>query len=429
MNVSHFTDPKIRAMMVFITFILREFDDIGPDLVCFRFDEANGYYVDRIAKALDGRPMLFRQTPMSVTQTKSRCDISSDTLQLIFGNINLNAKNMVGWNGRKMHVNLNSMQNGSFDDEFYTKLNVDNNQRDWPLLAWSLQNNVAQKGMNEAIWLNSFERPAFKNRFVKWPAGDSFIFYHDCQTDRSGYQIVDLELHQNILYGYRIGLYKIVAELMGAERLEFSCLHNCRSRTARPILCSQRDIRLSAKYRLTTDQFVHKASLHPDSNVFQHVSSHSATQVRYVIVVPRIVATSSSNSLKDLFLKFQVLCGIFLSIAIFVFVRIMCQRVQYCSIRNLVFDTFARSLGVGSVSWPGGATAERQLLSVISFFAILSGSIFSGVLYQGLVVQEDAQFLYNNLDEICLAGMKLYLHFDLFVGTHGTILNDTLYLA
>lgn len=117
---------------------------------------------------------------------------------------------------------------------------------------------------------------------------------------------------------------------------------------------------------------------------------------------------------------------------VFLSIRLFCRRTETHETADrveLLFDTFARTLGLSAGTWLGRTRAERQALVVVSIFSILLSSVFSGVLYARTMNSEAVQ-RYNTLQELCDGNVtvnidRLFLYSLLLIMKKKAIYNQT----
>lgn len=123
---------------------------------------------------------------------------------------------------------------------------------------------------------------------------------------------------------------------------------------------------------------------------------------RYVVLAPRqLVAPKITWS--DVVQR-VLLMGMILAVTLgFLMLRLISRRIHsthQVDSTALLFDTFARTLGLSAGAWLGRSRTERQLLIVVSVFAILMGGVFSGILYERSLRANDVQ-RFNSIQDLC----------------------------
>lgn len=150
--------------------------------------------------------------------------------------------------------------------------------------------------------------------------------------------------------GFRIGIYKTIAERMSEGLLDYKHKHIPIEEANRKWLPTIRfvDIRLSLRYdaNFQTQNWISLLPL----TVFPVRMHMTVLQTRYLVVVPRIVVRISTKPIIGIVGKFIAIAGLLLTILIFVTVRYFCQRItnaneQPESVVDTFLDTFSRSLG------------------------------------------------------------------------------------
>lgn len=420
MQLSLPNDPKCLAVLPFVAFLLGQSDKISPKLVVFQLGPADADYVDCIAGGLPGIQMRFAREirPEWVLEkgillisfrkswTASRTlwvDPVPKTIVLDFEE----------WEMGRRATDVATLDN--FRPTFEWKEKIGWNGQH---LAWRLRNGIRGEGASERDWLQSFQWSLFLDRIDRLPSGDVLECIDSCLTDRAGNVWPRNHDVASIVHGYRIGIYKIIAERMGASRMQFT---NQNKQIKCGFMGLVKDERLTSSVEVSKRQNVHWISLSPQPHGLGKSSLVSVISVRYVVMVPRIVLNATNNTMMDYWQKCQLIVGLVLVTVCFVGIRCACQfsvarkrtdrgqgRILY-----LFFDTFARSLGVGPGAWLGRSKAERLLLTVISVFAILSGSLFGGGLFEKQLLRNELKFRFNSLDDICLAKIVLYIPMEL----------------
>lgn len=267
-------------------------------------------------------------------------------------------------------------------------------------------------------------------RVVKLPPGDSIQVIDIIQGDDNG--IANNEIFPKItsdadqivfVSGFRIGIYMILAEKLNATGFSYWPVKETIDYAVQfPRLPPIRylDKRLSWRYMKKPLDFQYQISFKVKQRfkIFTH-----AQPEQYMILVPRVVVDSSSDYrlLEHYFQKCLVVVCLLLSASVFAALRYACQSLLSDASRNnclysgqdLFVDSFARCLGISTGSWIARSTAERQLLIVIGLYGILSSIVISGFLYEQFLSEENVEFMYNNIEEICSAGFKVGLPLDL----------------
>lgn len=180
-----------------------------------------------------------------------------------------------------------------------------------------------------------------------------------------------------------------------------------------------RDKRLNWRYLKTAAEFPIRLSMTLPLLFFVNTNIKPE---RYLILVPReVVNVLGSNALVlEFFRKCVFIVGLLLFAA-------MCTAIRYSSQHvvtddqsrvtptrmSLFFDNFARVLGTSCEVWMSPVTSERQLLVAVGFSGFIVSSIFSGILYESLLMEEKLQYRYNSLQDVCDAGLKINIPFDL----------------
>lgn len=129
----------------------------------------------------------------------------------------------------------------------------------------------------------------------------------------------------------------------------------------------------------------------------------------YVVLAPHQLVLPEVSW--TLFWQRTLLLGLIIGTTLCILaIRLCCRRIEVpASPTNrdaLLFDTFARTLGLSAGNWLGRSSSERQLLAVLSTFAILMGGVFSGVLYEHNFPNE-AKERFNTVYDICAAGLNV----------------------
>lgn len=409
-------DTKLLAIVAFTEFLVQHIDDIHPKVIVFLYDPSHDDWVDQMAGHLGGRPMRFLRITSWVA---SPTVIADDALLLSFINVcDENIWTRFTSNVRTFVVSFGH-PNGRNASHGVPRLVFESGARSYfsPCIVCRLQI-ASTSGMTDRQLVASFAWSAFLDRVDRLPVGDRLACTDDCLMDRAGYLFKGTDPKHRVVTGFRVGVYKLLAELIGAHQIRYYYMIMYVVRQPRVFRSKELDKRLVAKYELTDDRPPHSVSLNAHLKLFPRQFYHGAHISRYVVVVPRILVDSSSNRLIEYGRRCQVVGGLVMSTLFFVMLRYCYQRTDVASLSGsvvlaLFFDTFARSMGVGAGPWLGRLSAERLLLSVIAVYAILSGSIFSGVLYEHLVVKEQPQFRFNSLDELCTADMVLLVPLEL----------------
>lgn len=419
----HFTNASnLLALLPFTSFLVKHIDEIHPKVVVFLFDRnQHRECVDQIVGALDGRHQM-RFIQVATGGKPNRTIIHDDALLLSFMEVCHDIKwtqftSVVRTFVIKIRDN-NAVGSNASASFFYMDLPLGL----YMCIHWSPSIRNVENGAIEDVFVRSFAWFVFSDRVRTLPKRMPLSCTDDLLTDRVGFKnrVQDVL----IITGFRIGIYKILGELLEASymryfyTIQFDIIHK------EPIAVTVRDRRLIATFFISSKEKFPMISLSPHWQLFPYQFSHGALQTRYMIVVPRIVMDSNSNRSTEYWSKFLVIVGLFLCTAFFVVIRYLCQVNDGDElpvnagawIMQSFFDTLARTLSVGAGQWMGRSTAERQMLTVIAIFAILSGSIFSGVLYEQLLVKEEVRFRLNSLDDICLAGMVLNVPRELIPG-------------
>lgn len=211
-------------------------------------------------------------------------------------------------------------------------------------------------------------------------------------------EVVVIKYREQIMVtGSLIGLASIVTEQIGAAGMSVKCS---------PINIREVNV---VDWRQTLPYGQGARRLH-----FLSVGIYSDGQwipwkmSRYVVLAPRqLMAPKVTWS--DLMQRMLLLVLILATALGFLGLRLICRHIDPSHpVDNvdLLFDTFARTLGISAGTWMGRSRAERQLLVVASVFAFLMGSVLSGVLYKRTINQEYVQ-RFKTLQDLCDAGIRV----------------------
>lgn len=402
------TDPKLLAFLPFTAFLFNHIDEIGPSAVVFLFAPGQEDYVTQIAETLAGRQM--RIIGVSNQSQPNLISIKDDTLLLSFIGV---CHHDIAWlrfesNVRTFMINVEAISTAESKFE-----NVPHPQNPYPCIAWPSHRLTSPgDGMLEADFLKSFNWSIFTDRLTTLDGHQSMTCVDDYDTDRMGTRRYIKSSQMLITTGFRIGIYKILRELLRAKYMRYyPNFHFAWNPRLTSMTVSEE--RLTAVFYIIRGEWINKLSLIPHPQMFPYQFSHGALRTRYRVVVPRIVLDTTSNRLKKYWMQTLVVLGLMLTTGLFVVIRLLCRLGEEWPVDvsdwwvYSFFDTWARTLSNGAGPWLGRSTAERQLLTVIAVFAFLAARVFTGVLYEQLLVQDEVRFLYNSLDDICLAGMVL----------------------
>lgn len=400
-------DPKLIGAVQFIAFLLNHIDEIQPKLVVFQFVKSDADYVDHIARALRGRQMKFFQIP---TKFNQRMTIEDFSLLLTIGDVSrINTLFTSDVREFRLDFRVGDGNKSALQPSFAMKISDSRHY----IVDWSLEKH-SDRGIIEEEYLQYFEWTVFLGQANRIPSGKVLACIDNCLTDRAGNKwSINGTL---VVHGFHVGIYKILAERMNSPSMEYVVFNYLGENNTCKLNGVLKEARLTSENKISNGTVDHWISLCPQMTLNKNLLG-SLFPVRYLVVVPRIVI--ESNRFLDYFNPVKVVAGLLLSTSIFVGIRYCCRLVdttlvnKNSSLVSSFIDTFGRSLGIGTGAWLGRSTAERQLLTVISIFAILSGSIFSGVLYEQQLFMHEQKFRLNSLDDICLASMKLHIPMDL----------------
>lgn len=291
--------------------------------------------------------------------------------------------------------------------------------------AWEPRNrnSTAIRRMDEAELVGSFAWLAFLRRANRLPEGEWINVIDDILVDSSGSATNEInpktQTHQSrILFvsGFRIGIYMIIAERLSAKAMSYlPAIDNVDYKVQFPRLPPMQYIDKRLSWCFSKNPRYLQLSL--SMKLFYKIRVYTnANPERYLILVPRIVVNSSNQVFYQTILKCMLVLVLLLTAAVLTGLRFACQwtlrdstisQKNLNSIVKLFTDTFARSLGTSTGNWNGRTTTERQLLVVIGFFGLLSSSIFSGIFYEQLLLEDNTLFMYENLDDVCRANLNV----------------------
>lgn len=409
------------ALLQFTAFLSRHIDTINPQILVLFFDDSTSDYANHIAHT-------FRERSVNCFTNELILD------KPIF--INLNAL-FINFLARGSESNLFILRSKSryivavidppilhndrivecINTPYDREIEVHSYRRPMDFNSW-IPNNMFGHGINEATLMRSWIWPAFLNRIETIQHNNrsiSMLFRVWIDSSSVGttkyVKLLDANDHTTgYLTGHNIGMYKIFADKLSDGRI------NCRLFTKSGGISKQvryLDMRLSVVYSSETDPQGYTISL--DSIYFNSNKVYTcASTVRYLVLVPRILVTSSSHRLMEVLFKWQLIFGILLFTVFFMTLRYCCQVVctDLPSFRDFIvdsfFDTFARLLAIPSETLLGNTTSERQLLIVITILGFLFDKIFSGILYEQLMTDDEPQYLYNTLNDICIGGLTIF---------------------
>lgn len=246
----------------------------------------------------------------------------------------------------------------------------------------------------ETALVDSFHWLAFCDRVVRLPSGTN--------VSATMYKLNPIETsvveHQGQMFstGTFIGLASIVIERMGAVAMTIHVVRNKGTLISKPRRVV--DWRQTVVYVTTMQSNKHEL-------VFGLVSEDTWIpwkESRYVVLAPRhLVAIAVTWS--DVMHR-MLLLGLILGTSVgFLYLRLVCRQIDltYPLDRiDLLFDTFARTLGLPAGTSFGRSRAEHLLLIDISIFALLMSSVLSGVLYQRTMNQVEVE-RFNTLEDLC----------------------------
>lgn len=415
------------ALLQFTAFVLRHLVTIDPQTLVLYFDDSTAHYANHVAFAFRGHNMhcikIIWPQYKSIHINGSALLLNFLPRDVDFGRIILSPMS------RYFVVILTKPKSHNFDPlplsdllrlkkPFDREIEIHAYQIPMGFYSWFSNDTIGRK-MIEKELIRSAAWYAFLNRIDSMEGNSTKLTFLNKIWSKS-FSVATSKLlfkkeNENIsnayILGFNIGMYKIFVEKLNAGNINFGLMHQNLNGT--PSLVKTLDARLTIRLPTLPGSFGYIVSL--DSIFyFVHKIYHCASTTRYVVLVPRIVLTRSSDRLMEILFKCQIIAGILLSTGLFVTLRYCCQITNDDQpsfgefITKSFFDTFSRLLGISPGTWFGRSTGERQLLSVISLLAFLFGCIFSGVLFEQMLTEDEPTYLYNNLEDICNARFTLF---------------------
>lgn len=329
---------------------------------------------------------------------------------------------LVGRRHRIMMVTLTAPSDPrqrTVNDMFENVLGVLAYRTPMEFIAWNTTTTLARNQrlvvIDEPRLLQSFAWQAFLRCVHKLPLGEHLRVIDVIKQESNGVMETH-DVNPNTIKGprqtgwvsgFRIGIYKIVAERMSAKRMHYwQTQHTVRYAVQFERLPTMRYLDTRLSLANVEKQFV--LNYHLSFLVKQKIQLYTQVQPRvFRILVPRVVMENSSSNKRmiDYYRKTIVVLSLLLMAALYVVLRYCCQfaapKNGVSFLMHSFFDTLARSLGTSSGIWLGRTTSERLLLFVIGVYSIYACSIFSGVLYEQLLIGEEVKFKYNSLHDVC----------------------------
>lgn len=252
----------------------------------------------------------------------------------------------------------------------------------------------------------SFHWVAFRERVVRlppeMPVSATIRFANALQMEV-------VQLNGGLFYtGTRIGLARIVAERMEAASFNIQSQSGYFMRSEQRRISSARlvayvDRRQSVGYKQKVPNDYHKISI-------GHLTFGDHLPVsfdRYVVLAPRQLVPLKVCQWRALQKPLLLILLVAMSF-LFLRIRLWCRLEPIVVDReHLLFETFARMLGITAGMALVRTRSERQLLVVIAIFAIWTGSIFSSVLYERNVVDDKLVQRFRTFDELCAAKVPI----------------------
>lgn len=258
---------------------------------------------------------------------------------------------------------------------------------------------VPSKRFNGAAqFVGSIDWLAFSDRLERMPNGTKVMG----EFTSSNQMQLELIIHQGHLHltGYFIGLLRIICDQTGVTLVEMQNLVTININRVVAILDKRQTWPHQVLNQSLFNRFIIGLAVTGD---FMPAISN-----QFVYLAPRQLIPSEVTWMDAL--RRILILGLLLGISlIFLTIRLICQQMRPANRLDpgdLLFDTFARILSISAGTWRGASSAERQLLVIVSAFAILMAGVFSGVLYEQNMINDEKQ-RFNTPQELCDAGIKL----------------------
>lgn len=435
-----FAPGELAALLQFTSFLLRHLPSINPYFVVLVHHNKTLNLANYVAVTLAGFPIqsynLDTMNPKTVYINENVLLINFLPRDQEYGRIVVKpmSRYIVAIIRQPMRYSFLPRNLDRHYKPFDREIEVHAYTKPITLTSWYARAFIG-RGMAEGELMRTFAWSAFMNKVRKLPAENLSLSFLDriwtngesIETNKYYYKQHEMGKYGNV-FGLNVGIYKIIAEQLTDSKMNF--MFSFHFPMQHPTVVRSLDSRLTypyIEYSMESDRMV---SLGTFPTEYIQVFIYSPP-TRFVVIVPRIVENTSSDVIASVLLKLEFIVGLVVCVVFFVAQRYFCQLVNnrtsvtgWNFLIHSFFDTFSRTLGIAPGTWLGQSIAERLLLSVISVFAFLSGSIFSGVLYEQLLSKNELRFRYNNLEDVCRDGLFLIypIELDNFVLT---FLNDS----
>lgn len=411
---------QLFSLLQFTDFILLHLASINPYYVILFHDNATFNQAHYVAMALHGYPI--ESYNLNSMYPRRKLIYKENVLVVNFLQRNQDTRLFVIDEISRFILAVIEKPTGDEIETFFMTRRYENQEREIEIHSYlrpmgfvsRYSPDFIGRMLTENELMQSLAWSAFLNRFDNIPLDNVTVNFNDkvwFHADGLCTNLVaKLQPNGKLSYyftGFFVGLYKIIADRLTHRKMNYHYILDSVILNASTV--GYLDSRLSHPY-----EFIRNVN-HTDRKIsFEQTYSYNirictyADSTQYRIIVPRIVETSNNNyGVPEVLSNFGIILCFLVSVLVFVTLRFKIRRIMNDipksggSFLEMLFDTFSRSLGISAGIWSGRTRAERLLLSVIAVFAFLSGSIFSGALYQELLSDEVIEYRYKNLQDVC----------------------------
>lgn len=403
------------AILPFTSFLLRYLPIIDPNEIVIAFDKRTSDQANQLGLELRYYSLRFVKVDVRHSKHYNRPNFRRD---LVLSLLEPNKSNLY-ITSRAISIYVideDIHQLGALEPAFTAiKCSHHISCFSWTLRKRFKQRTLKDELMNEADWLKSLDWTMFLRTHRKLPPKSRLTFLDNVETHR----MRTFDRNTICVSGFRVGIYKIVSEQLTGNSMSYvedkplfghfkyrkniKSLHDIRFM----------DKRLIAK--VSTVQTIHRMSLVPQFALKMPFFGATGLTSRYIVAAPRIIDNYGSNQLALILIQCQVILTFLLTTAGFVTLRYFSRLINGkrppggAAVVHMFFDTFSRALSNSTEKLSVKVVSERLVLTAVSIFAIISGSIFSGILYENQISEDYVIFSVNSLNDICEAKMQLLI--------------------